>query len=761
MRNGHDNTEIDLKTLWRSAPTLVKRGWHPVPIEPNSKACKVSGWTRYCSEAPDAAELVKWADDPRGFGMGLALGRRFDDGSVLVALDGDADGDDAGFVAAFDRIEAAIGTIAAPAKVGRRGRTVFLRLVDFDGSTTKVGHRAHTAENWHFDVLGAGAQSVVPPSIHPTTGKPYRWIEGRSMWPVVGGRPTITPVESLPCVSLGDLIAVLDAEGFDTGNLRRHDTTAPAEPREAVPVVTFEELSDAAVVELLDRLEFDGADLGDLWTNGSDAKVFERRGKTASGNERRHELAYQMRKAGYDFGFYIAALREWKYTVGNKPFDVDDDLSRLNSRLIASWESAGRRLASAASDATEAFGATAVDDDGDAPGGGPGVREKARRTLAKGRSLDEWASAGRRSAPLTLIEGLVGHGHIVECFAGYGVGKTAFVAAAALALATGANFGGRKTDRRAVVIVAYEDADGVVAAVVTGAARMGLDLSQVPIHIVAANDGAALPNLATDTDSPVAAFRSYAAAAEARFGVPVGLIVIDTRGRATVGMKENDPDAASLYNARLASIVAGTGATIWTNSHPAKSGNGETSAGSAKFGNDADDVFSIENKDGVRTVTARKSKGGRFGAQARFDLEVVASAMPVRGPGGEILPPEAWGTVALLHWLSGWGFAAEAGPSSRGKVKPLDPSTLAGEAFAVLDAGGGCVLADLADRVTEARLARGVDVDTSPLAARRLRRSLDSALRKPAAEKWVTQIGGRWFTLDAARMVAGGEAEAD
>ena len=759
MSEHEGNTELSLAELWSNASKLVAKGWSPVPIEPTSKACKVPGWTRFCSEPPTAEELKSWGADPRGFGIGLAMGRHLDDGSHIMCLDWDVAPENEALAAA---VEAKLGIDRCPAKRGARGWSTFVRVRGCDGHTknaTKVGAsemlgvdgKSHSQA---VQVLGLGAQSVIPPTLHPDLGRPYAWLPGRCLWPMVEGRPTVVPAEALPAIEWGDLVEALAGAGFGTSNMRpRSDAAEP-------PVVDFEELSDEAVVELLDRLEFDGGDLGDLWNNGSDAKLFSRRGKTATGNERRHELGFQMRKAGYAFGDYIAALREWNFTVGNKPFDVDEDLSRSNSRLVASWGGAGLRLAPA-DGSTGAFEAAFDDEpEGEAAGGGPGAGKPARRPFARGRSLDEIAAAGRRSAPLTLVEGLIGHGHIVECFGAYGSGKTAFVAAVALALATGGDLGGRKTDRRAVVIGAYEDADGVASAVVTGAARAGLDLSSVPIHIVSSNDGAPLPNLATDADRPVEAFRSYAAAAEARFGIPVGLIVVDTRGRATTGMKEHDPDAASLYNARIAAISGGTGAAIWANSHPAKSGNGETSAGSGKFGNDADDVFSIENKDGVRTVTARKSKGGRFGATARFDLEVVASSMLVRGPGGEVLPPEEWGTVALLHWLSGWGFPAEGGAAERGKVKPLDPGTLAGEAYAVLETGGGCVLSDLANRVTEARLARGLDADVSPIAVRRLRRSLDSALRKPAAAKWVTQVEGRWFTLDAARMLCDDGEEA-
>lgn len=723
MRNGHDNTEIDLNTLWRSASTLVKRGWHPVPIEPNSKACKVSGWARYCSEAPDAAEFAAWGSDPRGFGMGLALGRSVDNGTVLMCLDWDLGADNEARATA---VEAALGIDGCPAKAGARGWSCFVRVRGHDGSTRNAGligaplivgadGREHVQM---VQLLGVGAQTVIPPTTHPDLGRPYVWLDGRSLWPRnASGRPAILPAEALPVVEWSDLVEALEDAGFDVGNLRpRTAATKPA-------AIDFEELDEAAVVELLDRLEFDCGDLGDLWTNGSDAKVFERRGKTASGNERRHELAYQMRKAGYDFGSYIAALREWKYTVGNKPFDVDEDLTRPNSRLVASWESAGRRLAATA-DATEAFAAA---DDGDEAGGGPGGDAKTSKSTPFAFTT---AAKLRVDGPplnqLRLVKGRIGHRRLAAIYGAPYSGKSSTAASLVHAVASGGAFDDMPTSVGGVLVFGIEDADGwqrVIAHLdkVNGG-------SPSPIAIVEGG-----PNLYRDAES-VAKVVSTVHAAEAALGVKVALVVFDTLSLAMRGGDENSARDVGIVMERLAMIRDRADVTCLAIGHSGKDG-AKGIRGSSLLTGDFDTIVRVA--DGHWSW--EKIKGARGGGSREFSILETDTGW--KDADGDTI------RIGIVEWSAAAKAprAARRGPA---KAERPAPGTVGGEVFAALDRHGPMTMTEIGKAVAADRLSRDPDAPASTLDPDKLRRAIGATLTRWSERGAVSLVGGRWATAD-------------
>src|SRR5262249_3265109 len=74
-------------------------------------------------------------------------------------------------------------------KVGERGWTAFYQA-DFDVPS----------ENFYdangrlaMQVLGRGRQTVIPPSIHPDTKKPYYWPNGRTLFDTLPSEHTLLP----------------------------------------------------------------------------------------------------------------------------------------------------------------------------------------------------------------------------------------------------------------------------------------------------------------------------------------------------------------------------------------------------------------------------------------------------------------------------------------------------------------------------------------------------------------------------------------
>jgi hypothetical protein len=109
-------------------------------------------------------------------GVGIACGL-----NGLVAVD--IDTDDPDMVAAIMKVLPQ----SPVAKRGKRGRTLFYRGADKVKTTSfKFG----PDDKHGLDVLAHGRQTILPPSVHADTGKPYQWLSDDTL--------VDTPPESLP-----------------------------------------------------------------------------------------------------------------------------------------------------------------------------------------------------------------------------------------------------------------------------------------------------------------------------------------------------------------------------------------------------------------------------------------------------------------------------------------------------------------------------------------------------------------------------------
>jgi len=130
----------------------------------------------------------------RGHGLGLRLGTRLSDGSFLVAIDADRN--------EFVRLVRAL--VPSPCgRFGSQGVVLFARATDktakFDLKLSDGGKAG--------EFLGARSLVVIPPTIHPGTGQPYRWTERPLL--EVGGK-------ALPLVDPEFIKAALASEHLPT-----------------------------------------------------------------------------------------------------------------------------------------------------------------------------------------------------------------------------------------------------------------------------------------------------------------------------------------------------------------------------------------------------------------------------------------------------------------------------------------------------------------------------------------------------------------
>lgn len=154
---------------------LVERGYAAIPIIPGTKRpglplgsgswIGMDDWAaRAAARLPLDIEVGQWSASDGGVCVALGNASR-----GVVAADIDTD---------VPEIRDAILGVLPPSmtgKAGQKGETLFYRgspnfpsrafnLPGPDGRPTRV-----------LDLLGSGKQSVLPPTVHPDTGQPYRW----------------------------------------------------------------------------------------------------------------------------------------------------------------------------------------------------------------------------------------------------------------------------------------------------------------------------------------------------------------------------------------------------------------------------------------------------------------------------------------------------------------------------------------------------------------------------------------------------------
>jgi len=150
------------------------RGFSPLPVNPGSKVpsfggkYKLTGWSVYCESPADDWQIKSWGRSCDGLGIILACGY-----GGMVAIDVDDP-------RVYGAVKQVFGHIKAPAKVGRRGATAF-----FYDPTGLISNRNFRAANEDgtiggtlVEILVKGRQTVIPPTIHKDTGRPYRWHNG-------------------------------------------------------------------------------------------------------------------------------------------------------------------------------------------------------------------------------------------------------------------------------------------------------------------------------------------------------------------------------------------------------------------------------------------------------------------------------------------------------------------------------------------------------------------------------------------------------
>jgi AAA domain/Bifunctional DNA primase/polymerase, N-terminal len=160
-------------------------GWSPLPLPARKKKPPPAGWTGKGAQKASAADVEAWCEDHPAGNIGLWL----PPGTVGIDADvykGPAE------AAAWDELVGQYGPLpdGAPWCTSRDDGVSGIRLLavpdDYE-AVTDLGLAGEVIQHFHRYV-------VAPPSIHPDTGKPYRWIntpQGRL--PDAGKLPPLPP----------------------------------------------------------------------------------------------------------------------------------------------------------------------------------------------------------------------------------------------------------------------------------------------------------------------------------------------------------------------------------------------------------------------------------------------------------------------------------------------------------------------------------------------------------------------------------------
>jgi len=223
------------------AANLRENGYHILPTMPGAKVPgkyagghwqPMPGWAKYCDQRPPEFVHEQWERWPDA-GVCIAHG-------VAIGLDLDTDRKD---------VEAALHRAVKVPNVRRRGSKGWLGYyrpgAGLDGLTARVRwYDKATGENSPVvELLLHGTQSVLPPSVHPGTGQPYRWLTPDTL--------EDTALNELPEFT-GDDLAALDRE-FATIGLTRQAPRRVCDREYERPAATDHDLEKPFGRSLNDR----------------------------------------------------------------------------------------------------------------------------------------------------------------------------------------------------------------------------------------------------------------------------------------------------------------------------------------------------------------------------------------------------------------------------------------------------------------------------------------------------------------------------
>lgn len=239
----------------------------------------------------------------------------------------------------------------------------------------------------------------------------------------------------------------------------------------------------------------------------------------------------------------------------------------------------------------------------------------ARSVAAPRFRLEALGSITLPSAPAWLVRDILPASGLAVAFGEPGCGKSFAVLDAALHIAAGSDYAGRRVRKVGVVYVAAEAGMSFRRRIV--AARQHLALTgKEPFALIAA-----APNLGAQ-DGDVGDLYSCITQQAGDMGWKPGLIIIDTLARVMAGSDENSATDMGRFVGNCGRLADRLGCLVLAVHHVGKNTDAGMRGSSALHGA-ADAEWCVSNKDGMRSIRLVKSKEGSDNISWSFQLETV------------------------------------------------------------------------------------------------------------------------------------------
>lgn len=170
------------------AHKYIESGISVIPSAWGGKGPRSIGWDQYCKRIPTEQEVENWISNPGKQNITCCLGPV----SNLLALDFDLEESHPLYEPITEILPRSIC-----GKVGKKGITYFFKFQgDYQGEKKIEYSKGRTV----LEIMWTGNNVVIPPSIHPDTNEPYRWV----------GYDLVDCYDDLPEIKIPEILKLIE-----------------------------------------------------------------------------------------------------------------------------------------------------------------------------------------------------------------------------------------------------------------------------------------------------------------------------------------------------------------------------------------------------------------------------------------------------------------------------------------------------------------------------------------------------------------------
>lgn len=576
---------LDLSILARE---YVKNGWALVPIPSGGKFPTAKGWNlkANCVTTLEGCRRIR-----ANVGLAHAYSRTcvldFDDMAKAGAWLAEHDVDIAELWGALDAVKISSGR-------ANRGKLLY-RLPA--GVAPLLTHQDHDGgiELRCASSNGKTMQDVLPPSIHPDTGRPYVWEydDMLASW----GNPPELPANVL-AVWQGLSAKLDDARAEQMAYGEGDEAAARALLEDLDPDMTYPQWFKVGAAL---HHEFGGDHLGlEIWDEWS-AKG----GKYPGWDYLEHKWGTIVRTDGP-----LATLEVLRAELRRRPISPDEF-----DRLVDIPE-APEVAEVAASEEPQAIDVMADFECLDAVDGAQVAASdpSPAPVSKKGFVFYTVSEFMDRTPPSWIIKGLLPRAELGVIYGDSGTGKTFAALDQAMAIARGVDWRGRKTVQGRVAYIVAEGQGGFMDRIRAYCHQHQVDMDTLPLHILPA----APDFMDNDKESTAGVL---ALAREIKKLGPLAALYVDTYARVMSG-NENDAKDASAVVKNCSNLHRVCKGIVMLVHHSGKDGS-KGARGSGVLRAAADVEYAVTKANARHTMTVTKMKDGEDGLALHYKLASV------------------------------------------------------------------------------------------------------------------------------------------